>query len=258
MQRIPFVFDQQQHVAAFLNRYPSFRQVLDSAGVNASAVSLEQPLAQCCAQSDVSAEELLLRFSIDHPEPRPADDRDWTEATLDELVHYLVSVHHDYVRVQLDRMQVLLNALVGMVPRPSERLDRARSALSFLAQRWHSHMSMEESEFFPACINLDTSRDFVDPEELDSLVKSLHRTSHDHREINVYADRLEQAIDAARDDLGTEAIPVISALDRALQDFIDDAREHSAKEDDILIPAVLFAHDVRRSDSDSGRFSRMQ
>ena len=35
---------------------------------------------------------------------------------------------------------------------------------------------------------------------------------------------------------------------------MNDASIHAEKEDGVLIPAVMFAHDIRRSDSESGRF----
>ncbi|TVR13476.1 MAG: hypothetical protein EA401_06700 [Planctomycetota bacterium] len=258
MSFVPFDFNQQQHLDAFLQRYPAFSGYCQSANIDCSHSFLSQTIAQCCERAQASAVEVLASFAMDYPEERQADDRDWTEATLDELVANLIEGHHDYVRVQLGRMQVLLDCIVAKAPHCNERLDRARAALTFLSQRWHSHMDMEERDFFPVCLRLEASRDLVAPEELDALIRALHRTSHDHRDINMYADRFEQAIDVAKDDIPPDLVPMVCALEQALQDFIDDARLHSAKEDDILIPAVLFAHDVRRSDNESGRFSRIQ
>ena len=51
---------------------------------------------------------------------------------------------------------------------------------------------------------------------------------------------------------GDVVSPEFTLLRQLMNAFIADGRIHADKEDGVLIPAVMFAHDIRRSDSESG------
>lgn len=258
MSPAPFTFASQDSLASFRQRYPELDEFIQRfnpewTSVAADAAADQQSWEGFWRQQQQDPDILLGECARAFPETHGEDHGDWTEATLDELVNNLLDTHHVFVRVQLGRMAALLQVLIKGAPRPSERLDRVQANFSFLRTRWLSHMEMEERDFFPACLRLETTRDFIERAELDRLITALRQTSHDHREIDRFADRLQQAIDAARDDVTPEQYPFLRELENSLAAFVDDSLQHTSKEDDILLPAVMFTHEIRRSDSESGR-----
>ncbi|TVR44629.1 MAG: hypothetical protein EA402_06520 [Planctomycetota bacterium] len=249
-----FIFHPDQSIAAFAAWYPQFYHFWGDHGLPGD-IPAECSWREACQRAHEDPELLLGSFAaLVEPLGGP-DERDWTEVTLGELIENIVTFHHAFVRSQLGRMSAMLTRLTRTAPHPSARIDHARSAMAYLRQRWLAHMDMEEREFFPACLRLETSRDFLSRDELDSLVEALHRTAHDHHEIDIFAERLEQSLEAIEDDIADSESTILASLRGSLAQFIDDARVHSSKEDDILLPAVLFVHDIRRSDTESGRFT---
>lgn len=250
-----FQFGESDETAGYIQRFPVLRSIIEKAGINVAAVG-DESFCRSCEQYGIDAQVLLSTCALAVRPCFHEDTEDWTSATLEELMAHILAVHHSFIRVQLGRLQALVRGLVATEPvrdAAGHHLDHLQSAIAFLQQRWLGHLQMEEQDFFPSCMRLEQERQFADRVALDEMMQAIRHVSHDHADINRLAERAEQALDAVRGHI-QESNETIEAIGHTLEQFRLDAEVHAVKEDEILLPAILFAHEVRRSDTESGRF----
>ena len=132
--------------------------------------------------------ELLVKFALATDLKAYVTERDWTLATLDELIDDIIDKHHVYVRVQLGRMLALGAGLAPMIA-ADEAVD-LMAQLRMLQQAWCAHMDMEEQSFFPNCQRLEAYQDSMGKRELDDLIDLLKQASHDHHHLDKLSDEL--------------------------------------------------------------------
>jgi iron-sulfur cluster repair protein YtfE (RIC family) len=250
----PFSFTSDQCLAVFHHRYPVLVELSAELSLPEPAVPAES-LAECCARGGLHTTQVLGSFAIAAIEQAADGDADWTDATLDELIHNILTVHHVFVRAQLGRLGALLDAIVQARGTGTHRLDRLQAGLTFFRQRWLGHLEMEEKQFFSACMKLENTRGIMPRNELDDLLGQLRHVSHDHREIDRLEESIVQSLESALCDIPDSHRVHADAMAAAIEVFHNDAAIHAFKEDEILLPAVLFTHEIRRSDTESGRYS---
>jgi regulator of cell morphogenesis and NO signaling len=107
------------------------------------------PLAQACAQYRVDEGALLeeLRDATRTPDA----ERDWTEASLTELIAYIQQRFHGPLRDELPRLSAMLARVVS---RHGERFPDTllplQTTFEGLRQELLSHMTKEDQVLFPA------------------------------------------------------------------------------------------------------------
>jgi len=163
-------------------------------------------------------------------DPIPGMAQDRSQFGIGELIDHIEATHHPFLFAELGRFQVLIDHLAG------EELGRR-------VRRWaddlRGHMDHEEEELFPLCRELESSRDeqaAADPE------KQLHGMYLGHEDAE--ADLV--VICEALSGLDGESAALASAR-RTLADMITDLHQHIELEDSILLPAVLFQNDLRKT-----------
>ena len=245
-----FNFHPEQAIASFSSRFPeliAFWQ--EEIGSGPAHLLAEHSWIEACKQVGKDPICLLGKFALRVSPGVDHRERDWTLATLDELVDEIVSNHHSYVRVQLGRM-VAISCYIARMEQ-GNGMDHLVAQFNDLSQSLLLHLEMEELNFFPNCLRLENYQDTIGRQELDELIDLLQHTTHDHHLLDGIELGIRGHLDAmiVSDDLQHP----LRALREALDEFMVDAVIHSEKEDGVLIPAIMFAHDIRRSDSESGR-----
>jgi iron-sulfur cluster repair protein YtfE (RIC family) len=187
--------------------------------------------------------------------PRPSVGIDgWSDAPIDELVLHIVAEHHGYMRAELARLARLARLLTTSLP-ASAVLDGLQSAINLLRQTWLAHLVREESELFPHCLELTRWRRDDGRDRLERLLDASHHMTHDHRELSGLDGRVLERV-TTLERSGQAGHAVLTALRNLLQAMAADRLAHTSKEDDILVPAVLFAQEMLRAESERSRSSR--
>lgn len=114
----------------------------------------DRPLGDACEAAGVSGQAVLAEVRQTVLEPSP--DRDWTSATLAELVAHIVSAHHAYLHAELpvldDRLQKVL-AVHGA--RHGTTLEPLSHAFAGLRLELEPHLDKEEQVLFPAIVRAE-------------------------------------------------------------------------------------------------------
>ena len=161
------------------------------------------------------------------------DDRDWSSAALGELCDHIVMEHHGFLRVELPRLEGMLDRVVRAHGERHPELVETRDLFEAVAAELDVHMHVEEEVVFPLCKSLDGG-DVPAPAELAEPIRAME---HDH-------DVTGAALARMRDRTGGFAPPADAcntyraALD-ALVAFERDLHRHIHEENNILFPRAL-------------------
>ena len=94
-----------------------------------------------------------------HPAPAPPTESvDWSVEPLARLVDHIVAWHHGFVRRQLPRLQLLLDATRGSRKGRLPELEAIRAAFALLRRDLEEHLLTEEEVLFPLVRGLDHIR----------------------------------------------------------------------------------------------------
>lgn len=163
-------------------------------------------------------------------DPVPGSAQDRSQYGIGELIDHIETTHHPFLYAELGRFQVLIDHLAG------DELGRR-------VRRWaddlREHMDHEEEELFPLCRDLESNRDERAGQDPEKQLHGMYR-GHEDAEADLVV------ICEALSEIDGEPAALASAR-RALADVITDLHQHIELEDSVLLPAVLFQNDLRKT-----------
>lgn len=110
-------------------------------------------LDEACRVAGVEPERVIRAL-----EGEPAanvDDRDWSRATLGELVDSIRDTHHVYTRDAIARIPRLIEKVVAAHGANHPELRRVDAVFGGLAQELATHMMKEEMVLFPYVVRME-------------------------------------------------------------------------------------------------------
>jgi regulator of cell morphogenesis and NO signaling len=136
------------HVAKIATRHPGTIRVFQRHGIDFCCGG-KRPLADASAEHGLDLE--TLRRELAHAAAGPeADERDWDEAPLAELVDHIVTRFHDRLREELPRLAAMADRVLTV------HGEKHPDVLPALARTFHglraeleSHTMKEEQILFP-------------------------------------------------------------------------------------------------------------
>ena len=75
--------------------------------------------------------------------------QDWSQAPLAELIQHIISTHHDYLREELPRLELLLGKVLRAHGERHPRLQRVEELYQALVADLMPHLMKEEQILFP-------------------------------------------------------------------------------------------------------------
>lgn len=179
--------------------------------------------------------------------PQPAAQRDWSMATIPELIADIVATHHVPLRHELERLGILIDRLA--VVHPHAVAGALRKVYHDFMDGLGLHLDQEESDLFPLCIELEESlsgRRAWEDRDVTSLIRF---TGHGHEECESGLRRTMDLLRAAEACIHDSDLALIG---EGLQALARDLVVHTAKEGEFLIPAAIFSEDRLRARRHAG------
>jgi regulator of cell morphogenesis and NO signaling len=198
-----------------------------------------RPLAQACQERDVSAAAVLAE--VEERTHRAAPDRDWTGASLTELIGHIVGTHHRYLNAELPVLEArLAKVLDAHGAKHSAALGPLQSVFTSLKGELEMHLRKEEAILFPAIEELDAAReDGRTPEPLP-----FGTVRNPIRMMELEHDGAGQALAAMRQITQgftppDDACVTFRALYTGLEELEGDLHVHIHLENNILFPKAV-------------------
>ncbi|MGA2502046.1 MAG: hemerythrin domain-containing protein [Tepidisphaeraceae bacterium] len=162
-------------------------------------------------------------------------ERDWTQASLTDLVDHVVSVHHTFVRREMAILRHLLQEMIEQHGRHHPQLMDMQSVFDDLEGELMMHLLKEEQTLFPAIVLHESARAAEPVENADwrPLVESLEN-EHTHGDQTLAKLRAL----AQRTGLDTECSAIWRSFCQGLDRMEADLQQHVHEENDILFPSM--------------------
>ena len=163
-------------------------------------------------------------------------ERDWSRASLTELVDHIESEHHGYLREELPRLSGLIEKLVETHGGRHSELLQCRQVFDSLRRELEPHMAKEEQILFPMIRDLDASSTLPDF-HCGSLRNPIRVMELEHDDASLALLRLRE-LTADYTPPG-DACSTHRAAFAGLAALEADLHRHIHKETDILFPRAV-------------------
>ena len=165
----------------------------------------------------------------------PTIGRSW--ATSRELIEFIVSVHHGYLRLTLPVLDRLIEQIARETLVPVHLMDRLQREFTALADLLDTHVAKEECRLFPKIRHL---REPVGEvcwacQMDDGLEELMDRLFHDIQEALTMFDHIVACLSDAR---WTGKGPLTDQLKEDVQELHENFVRHAQLEMNVLFPHV--------------------
>ncbi|MDP2996685.1 MAG: hemerythrin domain-containing protein, partial [Bryobacterales bacterium] len=160
----------------------------------------KRPVGEACAEKGISLDE--IRAGLDAIAAPVDHSRDWSKATLGQLISHILATHHSFLKEELPRLDQLLTKIVN---KRYHHLAPALEIFLGLKAELDQHLLKEEMVLFPRIQRLEEVRDPIRMMELehDSAGNALRqlRAATNHFEVPEGVCNTYRAVMASLEEL---------------------------------------------------------
>jgi len=219
-------------VADLVLEQPTRAQVFERFGIDYCCGG-RVPLDQACAERGLELAAVLA--ALDEPLVPGAEDVDWRERSVADLVGHVVGEHHGYLRGELPPLRELADKVARVHGDSRPELHEVRTTFAAVADELELHMEKEEQILFPACVAIEAGQ--AGPFPFGSVAAPISMMIHEHDEVAAGLARLRELTDGFTPPV--EACTSYRALYGRLRTLDADTRRHVHEENNILFPRAL-------------------
>lgn len=189
------------------------------------------PLAVACEERGVSFAEVAGAVSASG-QAAPGE-RDWSQASLGELIDHIIATYHEPLREELPRLQSMASKAARVHGEKAPQLLRVEALIGDLAADLGLHMQKEEMILFPAIRAVEAGNG-RSPLALFAPIDVMER-EHDQ------AGGVLSELRAVTEDYATPvwACATLQALYQGLSELESTMHVHVHLENNLLFPRAL-------------------
>lgn len=141
-------------VSEFVTERPSRSRVFERFGIDYCCGG-KMRLSDACTAARLDPAAVLEAIRISDDTAAPGSERDWSEATMSELIEHIVSTHHAYLLRELPRLAALGEKIARVHGPRHPEVVKCHEILLSLQADLESHMIKEERVLFPLLKDMD-------------------------------------------------------------------------------------------------------
>lgn len=194
----------------------------------------KRSLREATSQAGIDIEAFLASLEA---MPVVAEDRDWRETTVKELVGHILSAHHDWLKENLPRIERLAEKVARVHGEHAPETVEAGRLFDELAKEMVPHLEKEELLLFPAAVHLeDTHTILLGGHPIDTLEGPVRVIEHDHQVVGALLEGLAKVTDGFV--APEHACNTWRAFYDALLELDRNTRAHVHLENEVLHPRI--------------------
>lgn len=143
--------DRNETVGSVVARQPSLSRIFEAHGIDYCCGG-GRTLAEAAKGAGVEIDTLLASIEGAAQDP---DDRDWTRATVADLVAHILEAHHDWLKREMPRISTLAEKVHRVHGGLHPELARIHQVYELLRGDMEPHLGKEERILFPAALELE-------------------------------------------------------------------------------------------------------
>lgn len=198
-------------------------------------------LEEACRTANLPMDEVLDSLEMAEQSARAGQkDRNWTTEMLADLIAYIISTHHKYVREEMARLGPLFDKVCSVHGKNHPELLQVRIGFQGLEQELTMHMMKEERILFPYIVRMEKSviqKEPVLPPPFGSVQNPVTMMEHEHESAGAALRAMRQASSGYA--VPPDACISYQTLYQALAEFEADLHRHIHLENNILFPRAI-------------------
>lgn len=208
---------------------PSRSRLFESHGIDYCCGG-KRSLREAASQAGIDVESFLSSLEA---LPVVAQDRDWRDASMKELIGHILTAHHDWLKENLPRIAQLSSKVARVHGDHAPETVEAGRLFDELMQEMVPHLEKEEKILFPAALHLEsTGMVQLGCHTMDSLEGPVGVMEREHLVVGALLEGLVKATDGFRPP--EHACNTWRALYDALQELDRNTRAHVHLENEVL------------------------
>ena len=194
----------------------------------------KHPVEAACRERGIALAALVDELEQASTPPAKADDRDWNDAPLRDLMGHILFRHHAYLRSELPRITELFAKVIAAHSEREPVLDQVREVFTMLQEELDHHMMKEELILFPVIGKLEAAALEGVKASCGPIEHPIARMEYEHESAG---RALLQMRHLTHDyTIPDEACNTYRALFAALIELEADLHQHIHLENNILFP----------------------
>lgn len=190
----------------------------------------KHPIAEACAEKGLDVDALMAEIEAVLAEGPP--ERNWSEASLTELVEHIVGHYHGKLREDLPRLEQMAEKVLSVHGEEHSELAELATTFRALKAELESHMAKEEQILFPATRRLEELGGQAGP--MPPLSAPIGVMEDEHASAARALERMAELTGGFDPPQG--ACTTFRGLYHGLQELTDDLHHHIHLENNILFP----------------------
>jgi regulator of cell morphogenesis and NO signaling len=142
------IITEQTTIAEIASSVPSSVRVFQRHGIDFCCGG-KRPIGLVCEEQGLSFNEIVQVIQASNAQPS-SDARDWSQASLTELVRHILVTYHEPLRDELPRLETMAAKVARVHGENAPYMVRVNAIVAELADELRSHMQKEEIVLFPA------------------------------------------------------------------------------------------------------------
>jgi regulator of cell morphogenesis and NO signaling len=218
---------------------PATVRVFESLGIDYCCGG-KRPLQEACDRASVPLARVMELLADVEPDSISPEEQRWADASFMELTEHIVARHHNYIRQEAPRLEMLLDKVVNRHGDAHHELFSIRELFLAMSQELFAHMLKEEQVLFPFLQKMEIAERTGTPLPsacFESIGVPIARMLADHDDAGELTAKIRAL--SGNYQVPDGACPSYSGLYHGLQEFERDLHRHVHLENNILFPRAL-------------------
>jgi regulator of cell morphogenesis and NO signaling len=197
-----------------------------------------KPLAVACTEQDVQIDSVLAALAEAATEPS-SEATDWSKATLATLITHINAKHHEYLKLELPRLEALAKKVVAAHGANHPELSELHTVLQVLTYELTQHLAKEEMILFPYIVQMESGfAHGARPHScFGTVANPITMMCREHDDAGEQLARIRQL--TGDYTVPPDACPTYHAYFTGLREMEQDLHQHIHLENNILFPRAI-------------------
>ncbi|MDF2677127.1 MAG: protein of unknown function ScdA domain protein [Bacillota bacterium] len=225
-------FNSSQQIGEIVNKFPKAAEIFKEYKIDFCCGG-DKLLKNVIEKQNLNEKEIMDKINNMYEEFSNSDDKNWVDASLEELVEQIVNKHHAYLWDELPKISKLATTILRVHGEHHPELSKVHKLFHTVKMDLESHLTNEETIQYPAIKRYINSKDEAD---LDKAIKIIDDLKDEHTGAG---DILKQLRVVTNDyEIPKDVCETFILTYAKLQEMESDIFQHIHLENNILFPKL--------------------
>lgn len=229
-------FNSNQKIGEIVTKFPNAADIFKEYKIDFCCGG-DRPLITALNEQGVNETEILDKINASYEKLQNnlySNNRNWIQASFDELVNHIVNVHHGYLYENLPKISELTTKILRVHGEHHPELSKVHKLFHTVKMELEAHLIEEETIQYPAIKEYLRSNSEADLDKAINIINQLQDEHTGAGDILKELRRVTNDFEAPSDGCNTYKITYAK-----LEEMESDIFQHIHLENNILFPRLL-------------------